>query len=144
MLNNNMFPIAKLISNEISELTTINPVYYEDDCEAENAKVMLLGNDSAVPVSSMINKVIELDEVGFTYTEVNGNDGVKYPTVRTIIMTKEGEVFATNSKVFSESVAMILNICGAPRCWTKPRYFKVSQIDLANAHRCYKLVMCKK
>lgn len=144
MNNKNMFPIMNVLKSEVCELTTIDVSNYEDEFEAENAKVDLISADTAVPISAMINKVIELDEVAFLPAKVNGSDGIEYPSIRTVVMTKEREVFATNSKVFAESVAMILNICGAPRSWVKPRYFKVQQIDLANARRCYKLVMVRK
>lgn len=140
----NNYPIAKLMNCEIPSLSTVDVSTYDDEFDAQTALANLMSADGAVPVSAMINKEIELDEVAFLPTVVNGNNGEVYNSVRTIVATKDGEVFATNSKVFAESVAMILNICGAPRSWVKPRYFKVQQIDLANARRCYKLVIVKK
>lgn len=143
--NNNMFPIAKLMNedSDCSYLTTIDISNYDDIEDAQMVLNTMNNSENAVPVSAMINKVIELDEVAFFPASVTV-DGVSYPAIRTVVITKDGEVFATNSKVFAESVAMTLNICGNPRSWKKPHYFKVQQIDLANARRCYKLVMAKK
>lgn len=140
----NNYPIAKLMNCEIPSLSTVDVSTYDDEFDAQTALANLMSADGAVAISTMINKEIELDEVAFLPTAVNGDNGEVYNSVRTIVATKDGEVFATNSKVFAESVAMILNICGAPRSWVKPRYFKVQQIDLANARRCYKLVIVKK
>lgn len=139
MNNENLYPIVKLLNNEVPSLSTINASKYESPFKAKIAEAKLLSAKDAVPVSSMINKTIELDEVAFVPTEVTGSDGVIYNSVRTIVQTKDGEIFATNSKVFAESVAMILNICGSPSEWDEPVHFVVKQIDLSNARRCFKL-----
>lgn len=136
------YNIVKLTSGEVYQVSTVNFENYETPEQAENVLLSITSDEDTKPISSMINKTIELEEVMFTHSSGTNDDGEQYNTVRTIILTKEGEVFATNSKVFAESVATILSICGEPRTWNVTRKFKVIQVDISRG-RCFKLVFTK-
>lgn len=133
---------------EIGKFSTLDYIENDDIFEVMNMRLEL--EKDPQPISKFINVVIYINDVEFTPVNVKNADGEEYKTIRTVVSAttvEENEpiLFATNSKIFAEKMASILNIIGCPRNLPEDHKFKfkVTQLELANAKRSYSITPVK-
>lgn len=142
----NNFNLMKI--DEVGKFSTLDYIQNEDEFSVMQMRLDL--QDNPEPISKFINVEIYINDVEFTLTTAKNSDGEEYKTIRTVVCAVKangdsaGEkiLFATNSKIFAEKMASILNIIGCPRNLPEDRKFKfkVTQLELSNAKRSYSIV----
>lgn len=140
---NNNFNLMKI--NEVGKFSTLD--YIQNDNVFEVMDLRLALEENPRPISEVINVVIYIKDVEFSLVKAKNSDGEEYEAIRTVVLATKVEndesiLFATNSKIFAEKMASILNIIGCPRNLPEDRKFKfkVTQLELANAKRSYSIV----
>lgn len=140
---NNNFNLMKI--NEVGKFSTLDYIQNDDVFEVMDLRLALEENPR--PISEVINVVIYIKDVEFSLVKAKNADGEEYEAIRTVVLASKVEndesiLFATNSKIFAEKMASILNIIGCPRNLPDDRKFKfkVMQLELANAKRSYSIV----
>lgn len=140
---NNNFNLMKI--DEVGKFSTLD--YIQNDDELEVMEMRLALEENPHPISDVINVVIYINDVEFSVVNAKNADGEEYKAIRTVVLATKAEngesiLFATNSKIFAEKMASILNIIGCPRNLPEDHKFKfkVTQLELANAKRSYSIV----
>lgn len=140
---NNNFNLMKI--DEVGKFSTLDYIQNDDIYEVMNLRLALEENPH--PISEVINVVIYIKDVEFSLVKAKNADGEEYEAIRTVVLASKVEndesiLFATNSKIFAEKMASILNIIGCPRNLPEDHKFKfkVTQLELTNAKRSYTIV----
>ena len=143
---NNNFNLMKI--EEVGKFSTLDYIQNDDVFEVMNMRLEL--EKDPHPISEVINVVIYINDVEFTLVNPKNADGEEYKAIRTVVSATKVEnnepiLFATNSKIFAEKMASILNIIGCPRNLPEDYKFKfkVTQLELANAKRSYSITPVK-
>lgn len=143
---NNNFNLMKI--EEVGKFSTLDYIQNDDIFEVMDMRLEL--EKDPHPISEVINVVIYINDVEFSLVNAKNSDGEEYKTIRTVVSATKVEnnepiLFATNSKIFAEKMASILNIIGCPRNLPEDHKFKfkVTQLELANAKRSYSITPVK-
>lgn len=118
------------------------------DTTTEEGSFTLLSlsqNEPDHKISDFIGKQITFTD--FYMEKVQIEDSVKkgkmVETIRTVLMTPDGEILQGTSEGLAKSVLMIVKCLGYPSVWEREYWFEVKQVETRLGRRYFKLQLVR-
>ena len=128
---------------------SVNDAYVTSvDLSTEEGRFTLLAlsqNEPDYKLSDFIGKQITFSD--FYMEKVQIEDSVKkgkvVDSIRTVLMTPDGDIIQGTSEGLAKSVMMIVNCLGMPRDWDSEYWFEVKQVETRLGRRYFKLQLAR-
>lgn len=118
------------------------------DTTTEDGAVTLLTMSDSEPdhkISEFIGKQITFTDFYMEKVEIEDTvkKGKTVQSIRTVLMTPDGEILSGTSEGLAKSVMMIVKCLGYPSTWNREYWFEVKQVETRHGRRYFKLQLVR-